>query len=109
MIIPTLLASVGSLLPLASVGSLLPLASVGSLLPLAGIGSLLPLAGLGSLLPLAGLGEVLGIIFGVLLAPGGFAVAVLGLLAAVDGAPKRGLTSVVVGLAVGALGVWLIR
>lgn len=67
------------------------------------------LASVDSLLPLAGIGEVLGIIFGVILAPGGFSVAVLGLLATVDGSPKRGLTSVVAGLAVGALGVWLIR
>jgi hypothetical protein len=61
------------------------------------------------ILPLAGVLDVLGIICGVLLAPGGFAVAVLGAIAAVDGAPKRGLTSIVAGLAVAALGVWLVR
>ncbi len=57
----------------------------------------------------AGIGDVFGIICGVLLAPGGFSVAVLGVLATVDGAPKRGLTTIVAGLAVGALGVWLMR
>ena len=61
------------------------------------------------ILPLAGVLDFLGTICGIMLVPGGVGAAILGLIAAVDGAPKRGLTSVVAGLAVAALGVWLVR
>ena len=61
------------------------------------------------ILPLAGVLDVLGIICGVMLVPGGVGTADLGAIATADGAPKRGLTSIVAGLAVAAAGVWLVR
>ena len=64
--------------------------------------------GLSCVVAAGGFLDVLGTIGGVLLGLAGLAVAFMGLIAMTEGAVKRGGSGLVVGLALAAVGCWLV-